>query len=124
MTTFSFVLRYVNEPAASARFYNALFGLPIVEQSPTFAMLPLSDGVMLGLWKRDGVEPKAAATGSDGEIAFTVADRRAADDLYADWRKRDIAIAQAPTAMDFGYTLTALDPDGHRVRVLVPGVAS
>lgn len=121
MTTFSFVLRYVTDPVASARFYNTLIGAPVVEQSATFAMLPLRDGVMLGLWKRDGVEPKADRAAGDGEIAFTVEDHKAVDAQYADWKARGIVIAQAPTAMDFGYTFVALDPDGHRVRVLVPG---
>jgi hypothetical protein len=31
--------------------------------------------------------------------------------------KRGLPIAQAPTAMDFGPTFVALDPDGHRLRV-------
>ena len=29
----------------------------------------------------------------------------------------------APTAMDFGFTFVALDPDGHRLRVFAPGAA-
>jgi hypothetical protein len=33
------------------------------------------------------------------------------------------AILQPPTAMDFGYTFLAADPDGHRLRVFAPGVA-
>jgi predicted enzyme related to lactoylglutathione lyase len=32
-----------------------------------------------------------------------------------------VAIAQKPVEMDFGYTFTALDPDGHRLRVFAPG---
>ena len=121
MTTFNFVLRYVNDPAASARFYSSLLALPVVEQSATFAMLPLNEGVMLGLWNRDGVEPKAGSETGGSEIAFTVEDRGAVDAQYADWKARGIKIAQSPTEMDFGYTFVALDPDGHRVRVFVPG---
>jgi hypothetical protein len=33
-----------------------------------------------------------------------------------------LKIAQAPTAMDFGMTFVALDPDGHRLRVFAPVV--
>jgi hypothetical protein len=28
---------------------------------------------------------------------------------------------QSPIAMDFGFTFTAVDPDGHRLRVFAPG---
>src|ERR1700704_3016100 len=59
MPSFSFVLLYVENPPASAAFYADLLGRPPIETSPTFAMLPLSDGVMLGLWSRKTVEPAA-----------------------------------------------------------------
>jgi hypothetical protein len=51
-------------------------------------------------------------------VAFSVPDRSVVNDLYADWAGRGLAIAQRPTAMDFGYTFVALDRDGHRLRVL------
>ena len=84
----SFLLLYVTDPHASARFWAALLGRPPVEESDTFAMLPLRDGVMLGLWKRDGVAPKADLLGGGGEIGFTVADRAAVDATHADWVAR------------------------------------
>lgn len=121
MCTFSFVLQYVRDPSVSAAFYAQLLDAPVIEQSPTFAMLPLRDGVMLGLWQRDGVEPKATASAGAGEIAFTVANKAAVDAAHATWSRRGLTIVQSPTAMEFGYTFVALDPDGHRVRVFVPG---
>ena len=51
------------------------------------------------------------------EVAFTVADATAVKATHADWIKRGLTIVQAPTAMDFGLTFVALDPDGHRLRV-------
>ncbi|MDU1672037.1 MAG: drug:proton antiporter, partial [Bradyrhizobium sp.] len=60
MPDFSFLILYVDNPPSSATFYAGLLGSPIVEQSPTFAMLPLREGVMLGLWSRHTVEPAAA----------------------------------------------------------------
>jgi catechol 2,3-dioxygenase-like lactoylglutathione lyase family enzyme len=119
MSNFSFVLLYVDNPPASARFYADLLGTPPVESSPTFAMLPLKTDVMLGLWSRRTVEPIASAPGG-GEIAFTVADAAAVESTHADWKQRGLPIAQAPTAMDFGHTFVALDPDGHRLRVFAP----
>ncbi len=117
MVDFSFVLLYVDNPPTSAKFYADLIGSPILEQSPTFAMLPLRDGVMLGLWLRDTVEPKAASRAGASEVAFTVADATAVKATHADWVKRGLTIVQAPTTMDFGHTFVALDPDGHRLRV-------
>jgi catechol 2,3-dioxygenase-like lactoylglutathione lyase family enzyme len=119
MSDFNFVLLYVESPTASATFYTDLFGRPPVEQSPGFAMFAMASGVMLGLWARDMVEPKPAASGG-GEICFTVPDSEAVDGTHADWRKRGLTIAQAPTTMDFGRTFVALDPDGNRLRVFAP----
>ena len=120
MPNFNFVLLYVDSPADSAKFYTDLLEAPILEQSPTFAMLPLREGVMLGLWSRHTVEPKPAALAGASEVAFTVADPAAVKKVHADWSKRGLRVLQAPTAMDFGTTFVALDPDGHRLRVFAP----
>jgi catechol 2,3-dioxygenase-like lactoylglutathione lyase family enzyme len=122
MSKFSFVLLYVDNPPASAAFYADLLGAPLVESSPTFAMLPLTNEVMLGLWSRDTVEPAATGAGG-GEVAFTVDDAAAVERTHANWKQRGLPIAQAPTAMDFGHTFVALDPDGHRLRVFAPAAA-
>ncbi|CAO3355991.1 VOC family protein [Azospirillum palustre] len=114
-----FVLLYVDSPAASAAFYANLLGREPVEASPTFAMFKAGNGLMLGLWSRHTVEPAATAPGG-GEIAFTVADEAAVHDLHADWSGRGLTILQPPTAMDFGHTFVAQDPDGHRLRVFAP----
>jgi catechol 2,3-dioxygenase-like lactoylglutathione lyase family enzyme len=122
MPNFSFVLLYVENPTASASFYADLLGRPIIESSATFAMLPLSDVVMLGLWLRRTVEPAATAEAGASEVAFTVADIAAVKATFADWKQRGLPILQEPVQMDFGYTFVAADPDGHRLRVFVPGV--
>jgi catechol 2,3-dioxygenase-like lactoylglutathione lyase family enzyme len=115
----NFVLLYVKSPAASVAFYTELLGHPPVDASPNFAMFALASGVMLGLWARHDVQP-AANGGGGGELAFAVADNEAVGATHADWSKRGLSIAQAPTKMDFGFTFTALDPDGHRLRVFAP----
>jgi len=116
----SYVILYVNSPAASAAFYGDLLGKSPVENSPTFALFVLGSGVKLGLWARHTVAPAAAVTGGGAEIVFTVADVDAVRNMHIEWRNRGLAIAQSPTAMDFGYTFVALDPDGHRLRVFAP----
>jgi catechol 2,3-dioxygenase-like lactoylglutathione lyase family enzyme len=120
MPDFSFLILYVDNPPKSAAFYADLLGRPVREQSPTFAMLPLSDDVMLGLWSHQAVEPAATGAVGAGEIAFTVPDAADVSKLHGEWVARGLTIAQAPTVMDFGTTFVALDPDGHRLRVFVP----
>jgi predicted enzyme related to lactoylglutathione lyase len=121
MAEFSFVLLYVVNPRASAAFYANLLSTPIVEQSETFCMLPLREGVMLGLWSTATVLPAAVAKPGASEIAFTVADAAAVQQTFADWHGRGLSIAQPVSVMDFGPTFVALDPDGHRLRVFAPG---
>jgi predicted enzyme related to lactoylglutathione lyase len=115
-----FTLLYVADPPASARFYGELLGRAPIEASPTFAMFPLGQGAMLGLWKRDTVEPAAAGAPGAGELALAVPGRDVVDARHAVWRALGCTVLQAPTTMDFGYTFTVQDPDGHRVRVFAP----
>lgn len=119
MPNFSFVLLYVDNPPKSADFYAGLLGKNPVETSPTFAMLPLNEGTMLGLWSKHTVAPAATAPGGH-EVAFTVDGAEAVAAIHRDWSARGMTIAQPPTRMDFGDTFVALDPDGHRLRVLAP----
>ena len=116
----SYVLLYVDNPVASAAFYADLLGQQPVETAPTFALFVLASGLKLGLWRRDGVEPKVLASAGGSELCISVDDRSVVNDMHADWSARGVAIAQRPVALDFGYTFVALDSDGHRLRVFVP----
>lgn len=115
-----FLLLYVRSAVESAAFYAGLLGRAPVESSPTFAMFALDNGLMLGLWGAAGVLPAATAPGGM-ELGFPVADRAAVQARLADWTARGIPVIQPPAAMDFGFTFTAQDPDGHRLRVFAPG---
>lgn len=116
-TALSLVILLVADPAASARFYRELFGVEPVEESPTFAMFALPSGIAVGLWSRRTVEPPMAGGPGASELCFIEED---ADAVHAAWAARGVAVAQAPTDMDFGRTFVALDPDGHRLRVFRP----
>ena len=116
----NFVILYVENPTASAAFYAILVGRPAIESSPTFAMFALGSGLMLGLWSKHTVEPAAEPSFGGSELAFRVADANAVRALHQAWVAQGLAIAQAPTELDFGYTFVALDPDGHRLRVFAP----
>ena len=117
MPDINYVLLYVENPPASAAFYAGLTGKPALEVAPTFALLAMDNGLMLGLWSKSGVEPKPVGAAGGSEIAIKVADGDAVRATYADWVKRGVPMAQKPTDMDFGPTFVALDPDGHRLRV-------
>lgn len=116
----NFVILYVNDPAASAAFYQELLGRPPLDSSPTFAMFALREGAMLGLWSKHTVAPAIECGGGGAEIAFTVEGAHAVDATHAQWRAQGLTILQTPTDMDFGRTFVALDPDRHRLRVFAP----
>jgi len=123
MPKVNFVLLYVANPAASAKFYADLLDSKASEMSPTFAAVPLRDGLTLGLWARDEVEPNGAKLANAGELSCDVADIAALRATHDDWRKRGVTIDQPPRRMPFGDTFVALDPDGHRIRVVAPAAA-
>jgi catechol 2,3-dioxygenase-like lactoylglutathione lyase family enzyme len=117
MRTPHYTILYVADPAASARLYAGLLDAEPVDVSPTFSLFALDGGRVLGLWSKESVKPPSDAHGSASELAFRLADGAAVDALHADWRARGLRILQAPAQLDFGYTFTAADPDGHRLRV-------
>ncbi|OEC40354.1 drug:proton antiporter [Pseudomonas sp. 1D4] len=108
---------YVDDSARSADFYRRLLTGDIVEQSSTFALFVFPNGFKLGLWGRTGVEPATTVRGGGGELCVHVDSDEDVDRLHQRWREQGVEIVQAPLAMDFGYTFTGLDPDGHRLRV-------
>lgn len=120
MTTTSFLLLYVADVRASAQFYSDRLGLPILEESPGFAMLPLPGGAMLGLWLRPHVEPAATALPGAAELAITVADEATLRRQHGEWLAAGVVMLNPPQRMDFGVNFTAADPDGHRLRMFVP----
>jgi len=112
------VVLYVNDTVTSRVFYSDLFQRQPVESSPNFSGFALESGLFVGLWLRPKVMPAAQANAGAAELAFPVADAKAVDAVYENWRGRGLVIAQEPTDMDFGRTFVALDPDGHRLRVV------
>lgn len=116
----AYILLYVDSPARSASFYADLLNTAPVEASSTFALFVLNSRCKLGLWARHNVEPKVTTPPGGAEIALMVGNEAAVHDAHTAWRARGLTIIQTPVAMDFGFTFTALDPDGHRLRVFAP----
>lgn len=116
---FDWTLAYVADPARSADLYARIFGVPAADRAPTFSMFVLPNGHKVGFWLKDDVEPKATAPGGI-EIAFTEATKEAVAARAEAFRALGLTMLQEPTEMDFGFTFTAADPDGHRLRVFAP----
>jgi len=118
MLNFNFVLLHVADPIASASFYSNLLGKPVADSSPTFAMLPLTEAVVLGLWKASEADPAGKGNPGASEISFDVADVPTLTKLHADWAAKGLSIPIEPVEMPFGHTFVAADPDGHWIRVV------
>jgi len=118
MPTLNYILLAVADPAASNRFYSALLGQEPVENSPTFVLYVLPNGIKLGLWTASEITPAPKAAGGV-EITFSQASPAEVRATHADWQ-HEATIVQPPTLMDFGFTFVAEDPDGHRLRVFSP----
>jgi predicted enzyme related to lactoylglutathione lyase len=111
------LLLYVNDPLASVEFYKIILNADALEVSSGFAMFLLNENTMLGLWEKTGVEPTPKTIGGAVELGFISKDKTEVDVWYKKWKSAGIPTIQNPTSMDFGYTFTAVDPDGHRLRV-------
>ena len=121
MNTLDFSILYVASVEAAADFYTRLLGRPPVELSPGFAMFTFGNGAALGLWRREAVTPAVGAPAGGSELAFLLPDVAAVEAIHQGWRAAGLTVAQPPMSLDFGYSAVVLDPDGHRIRVMVPG---
>lgn len=113
----SAIVLYVDNLLESSAFYQDVLGIKPKEDSPTFHSFKLSNGMGLGLKARHSVEPPAQKHGG-GELAFILDDDKEVDALFVKWQRKEISISQPPTAVPYGYTFVALDPDGNRLRVV------
>ncbi|NVJ90610.1 MAG: VOC family protein [Methylocystaceae bacterium] len=116
----TYILLYVANVAKSVTFYQQVLEKEPVEHSAHFALFVLDSGLKLGCWSRDEVEPQATITGGGAEVAVTVDTVADVNMTFEKWKDQGISILQEPTAMDFGFTFLALDPDGHRLRIFAP----
>lgn len=111
------IIFYVNDTKVSQEFYKDLLNLEAFYNEDHFVLFKLSAYAELGLWAQDAVVPEAQAVSEAQELAFEVSSRVLVDIYYKKLKTQGVTIKQAPTDLDFGYALTFLDPDGHRLRV-------
>lgn len=115
-------LLYVASPTQSAEFYSKLLDLKPVEQSPGFALFALPSGLMLGMWLKTAVTPAISCTEpfQGTELDFAVSSKQDVDLWYEKAMQFDVDVLQVPTSLEFGYSVTFADLDGHRLRVFYP----
>lgn len=118
------IVLYVNNITVSSAFYETLFGIFPEESSPTFRMFDCSNGMKLGLKDKRSVEPSPEESIGGHELVFILDNKEQVDALYSDWTRKKIQMAQIPTHLPYGYTFAALDPDGHRLRIVSMGEKS
>lgn len=118
MRTLNYLLLPVRSPQDSVKLYTRLLGCQPVENSETFALYVLPNGIKVGLWLRSDIEPKPVAPGGF-EIAFSEESREAVLKTYEEWKGLGLNVLQEPTDMPFGFTFVVEDPDGHRLRPFV-----
>lgn len=110
---------YVASVPASVAFYESILGVPPVESAPGFALFPLCEGSMLGLWSRDSVVPRIEGPSAGFELAFEHADLAGLQSFRDTCWNAGAKVIQDIVEVDFGTTFSAVDPDGHRLRGLV-----
>ncbi|AWX99090.1 drug:proton antiporter [Marinomonas primoryensis] len=114
----NFIILYVDNVQRSVDFYRPLFDREPVQSMDGFAMFVSETGNQFALWAKSDVLPKVDNVKAGAmEVALTVDAISTLQVHYAKWRELGVQIIQEPTELDFGTTFTALDPDGHRLRV-------
>ena len=114
------VLLYVEDPVASAGFYERLLSTSPAAVFPTYAAFAFENGLHLGLWSTRARDFVSTGTGHRSELAFMVDDEAKVRALRDAWMADGVEIEQDLAAAVFGLTFVALDPDGHRIRVCLP----
>lgn len=118
--TVSMIVNYVDNASAAAALYAGVLGSKPLHEEPGFALFPLAEKTTLGLWSRASVKPASTARGGQSEICVTVASNDEVDATQKAWEQLGLTIVQQPTELGFGYTFTAEDPDGNRLRCYAP----
>ena len=118
MFDFQNVILYVEDITVSKHFYTDLLERSPEDLSATFSSFTLDSGMKLELKQRKESRTPATVTGGGAELCMSLPDADALNRLYETWKGKGIAFAQTPTRLVFGFTFVALDPDGHRLRVV------
>lgn len=120
MLAFESVVFYVEDIEASKSFYAKVFDAKSNVLSPTFVFIPLLSNLSLGLKQLDQTVPPANKSGGGTELSLIVENETELNQLYQEWKSKEVRFSQQPTELVFGKTFVAQDPDEHRIRVFAP----
>ncbi len=118
LTINSFVL-YVEDIHISQVFYSKLFERKVTLLSPTFAAIPLTEGLTLTLKQRDNLSPYSGIRGGGTELSLSVPNRHTLERIYKRWKDLGVEFVQPPATSVYGLNFMAIDPDKHRIRVFI-----
>lgn len=114
------LLFYVENPLASALFYEKIFAMKPIASFPTFVAFTFANGFTFSLWSTQATNFVSGGTGHRSELSFMAKNEQVVRELRQQWGVLGVAIEQDLHEAVFGLTFVALDPDGHRIRVCIP----
>lgn len=114
------IVLYVDDPKASASFYQALLDIEPLALSDGFIALHMPGGLMLGLWRKSTAEPPAEGGPGSCEIGVMTGEPGGVASLYERSKAEGYDIRQPLAKAAFGPTFVIADPDGHRIRICEP----
>lgn len=110
-------LIYVNDTELSTHFYSDLFDIEPTMVTPHYVSFDIAPGVLFALWsdRGDDVTPTTPRSSELGLMVPT--DKVSIDDVFTEWKAKDIQVVEEPHDAVFGRTFVISDPDGNLVRV-------
>ena len=117
---------YVDDLAGSARFYQTIFGFPVISDfGERGCALQAGDRQVLLLFKKGGSRAIQSPHDGDGELHLAFAIPAAALVDWETWLAQNgIAVEEKRTWEAGGQSLYFRDPDRHLLEVATPGVWS
>jgi catechol 2,3-dioxygenase-like lactoylglutathione lyase family enzyme len=115
---------YVDDVAASARFYEKIFGFPvIVEFGPRGCALKAGERQVLLLFRKGASLSIPSPHDGDGELHIAFAIPAAELETWEAWLEENEIVVEEKTNWERGGTsLYFRDPDRHLLEIATPGV--
>ena len=115
---------YVDDVAASARFYERIFGFPvIVEFGSRGCALKAGERQVLLLFRKGASLSIPSPHDGDGELHIAFAIPAAELEIWEEWLAENKIVVEEKTNWERGGTsLYFRDPDRHLIEIATPGV--
>ncbi len=115
---------YVNDVTASAKFYEKIFGFPLmVDFGPRGCALKAGERQVLLLFKKGASVATSSPHDGDGELHAAFAIPASELDAWEAWlAENGISVEEKTTWARGGQSLYFRDPDRHLLEIATPGV--